>query len=451
MPGIWLVSALFFLAGCFYGKTVFIGTILYLLFILLLFRKRLFYVGLLLLFSSLLWSAVGSFVHRNVPKSVREVIKPKTYFVVSGIVKSVDVVDSNRLYLQAKTISISGENFPFPYLLCVVKRGYSGWSYELVGSFLSMSVYFSGKNFYFIPEDGINIRPNPLVWVYALPYYVRKSLYSLLRFLSPEARSVVAAALLGVKDKMYYRLKGVFNNIGVGHILAISGLHLMIISTVLFLLLRALSLNYYVSLVIIGFFIFGYIQMVPESSSLLRAGIMYELWIISRLLKRNWSIYDILGLTVLIIFLMNPMQVFSLGFILSFTAVFSILLGFSLLKEHSIIDIWWVAIFASLGLAPIIIKNFGCFSLASWAITPLFVFSLALVLVLSILYILSFGFLMAGAINWVVKLMLKVANFINTNPLPICFSTVNNNYIYIYYIALLFMVLTVGILQMKES
>ncbi len=451
MPGIWLISALFFLSSVLWGVDVLvIGVPVFIFLSFLLLRRSLFSKAGLVIFSAIIWAGFGSLVSYNLIPSPEKVIPPKTVFTVHGIVRTLDIGNRQKALVDGKYIEIGGKRIAFPFSFWVINRGSSGWNDAVVGSEIGMNVYFTGKAFVFIPST-VSSKPVFIGRLYYFLYRFRHMAYVLARNLSIDARSIVSAVLFGIRDSNFYQLRIHFNAVGAGHILAISGLHLMILTGLIFAFLRVISVPYPLASGIVALFILFYILLVPESPSLMRAGVMFLIYLLSVVLRRKWSLYDILGITVFVVFFISPQQLFSIGFQLSFTAVLSILLGFSLKKERGVLDIWFVSLAVSLGIAPLIINYFHCFPLVSWLVAPLFILLLTVILILGMVYFVSFGIIGAKGLNLMAFLMVKAAKMLAPRALPLCYDQMNDNLVYAYYFLLLFLIFVLGFIEYRKE
>jgi len=136
--------------------------------------------------------------------------------------------------------------------------------------------------------------------------------------------SLASALLLGVRDDLDTDLSGGFRNSGCSHILALSGMHLAILSGVLvFLVRRPLGIRW-ASLLGAVFIVF-YVFVAGSQPSLVRAAIMFligtfALW---GFLKTN--ALSLLGMAFIIQLVFQSQTGISLSFILSYLALFGIL------------------------------------------------------------------------------------------------------------------------------
>ncbi len=144
---------------------------------------------------------------------------------------------------------------------------------------------------------------------------------------SAETRGLIGAMLLGDRAELSDSLYTSYRDTGVVHILAISGLHVVLIFGIIYYLLYPLRwlignnrTRILISLLIIWGFAF-YVELVP---SVFRASLMLSIYYFSGLLHRPRNIYHSLSLAGCILLLLNPNHLFGVGFLLSFSAVFFI-------------------------------------------------------------------------------------------------------------------------------
>lgn len=136
--------------------------------------------------------------------------------------------------------------------------------------------------------------------------------------------AMLSAMLVGRRESIPEGLGRLFINTGTIHVLSVSGLHVAVISGMLFFILKIFNLNKKFIAVIVVLFLASYIILAGERAPILRASIMITVYLISIMLDRDFDIYSALSFAGLIILLANPMQLFDPGFQLSFSCVFFI-------------------------------------------------------------------------------------------------------------------------------
>lgn len=111
---------------------------------------------------------------------------------------------------------------------------------------------------------------------------------------------------------------------GIGHILAVSGLHVSIVAALLMFLFGKLHLNKYISFLLMNCFVAIMIIIVKSPVSVLRAAIMLDFVYSARMFRHQYDTFNSLSAAVLVICIMNPYVVFNSGFLLSVCGTFGI-------------------------------------------------------------------------------------------------------------------------------
>lgn len=186
--------------------------------------------------------------------------------------------------------------------------------------------------------------------------------------------AVIAAMAMGDKSALNQETKEAYSISGTSHILAVSGLHIGIIFQLIILLLggkRRSKLTIILSTTIV----WAYVIFIGFPASAVRAATMLSIYSMVLLSLRPDPTLNTLALAYIIMVLVNPFNIFDIGFQMSFLAVGSILLFyplfFCLLSSHSnIIRAIWglfcVSLAAQIGTLPLIVFYFGrisCYSL----------------------------------------------------------------------------------------
>ena len=197
-------------------------------------------------------------------------------------------------------------------------------------------------------------------------------------------RMVLSALLLGDRSRIDEGTREAFVRTGLMHLLAVSGLHVLLVGMVLYALLRPMVLRLGVSrqtmelfraaatMAVLGLYLF----LTGGSASTVRAVIMAGLLIGGVLLQRPTNTLNALGVAALVLLLLRPAALFDVGFQLSFAAVGAIVtLGRRL--DEAIPSRWqaykalkWlvsmisVSLAATLGTMPVLLYHFGFVSFA---------------------------------------------------------------------------------------
>ncbi|GJH40734.1 competence protein ComEC [Capnocytophaga sp. HP1101] len=153
-----------------------------------------------------------------------------------------------------------------------------------------------------------------------------------------ESSALLKTLLLGKRVDLDEEVYQQYVDAGAVHILAISGLHVGIITAILLLLLQRMpNLGFYRPLrffiLLIGLWTFALVAGV--SPSVLRATVMFSFVGIATLIRRKQGRFDALILSMFFLLLINPYYLYDVGFQLSYAAVFSIM------KFYPVMLKWW--------------------------------------------------------------------------------------------------------------
>ena len=149
-----------------------------------------------------------------------------------------------------------------------------------------------------------------------------------------------------------------FKNLGTSHLLAISGLHIgVLISLIYFILLKfRVSVDYIEKFILI--MVPLYMLLSGASASVLRAGFMIIFYILLR--RKNIDKLGSLLFTFLILLSYNPLLIFNIGFQLSFLITFCLLMSGVYIKNsrNKIHGAFRISVISTLASIPILLYNF---------------------------------------------------------------------------------------------
>jgi competence protein ComEC len=139
--------------------------------------------------------------------------------------------------------------------------------------------------------------------------------------------------VLGERSNISKQMKENFINAGVAHIIAVSGLNVAYVIIIIWGVLLFVPIKQsYKTLITILFLLF-YMNLTGNTPSIVRAVIMASVFLTAWVIERKPNVYNIVSAAALVILLIDPRQLFDAGFILSFTAVISIIIIYPKLNE----------------------------------------------------------------------------------------------------------------------
>ncbi|WP_457641484.1 ComEC/Rec2 family competence protein [Persephonella sp.] len=285
-------------------------------------------------------------------------------------------------------------------------------------SFLG-SIFVTEKGIYGAPAKGfIKVENKNNIFLYLWKYK---------RFLIKKFREktedddlyVLGLALIfGEKGFLDKDLKEVFISSGLTHLLAISGLHIAIIISILIFVFSFFSkkIAYYLT----G----GLLTLYPVFTGLhipvLRSSMMGILYIIAKIKYIKIQPMNILFFVGFVILLFSPKSLFSVSFQLSFIAVFGILLGLKYINFETenkfmnfTVSALIMSVIATIFTMPVVLYHFGKFAPVSIISTPVSMFFIYPYLFFSVLNLFTFFSLSPFVffMNLAGKLFLETAYF----------------------------------------
>ena len=138
--------------------------------------------------------------------------------------------------------------------------------------------------------------------------------------------ALVAAMTLGQKNMLDPEQKQIFINAGVMHIMAVSGLHTVILSLFVFNLLFFLKRRFNaLRIVITILFLWAFAFVTGLTPSVLRATLMFSFLHAGNLMKRKVNGINSVLASAFVLILIRPSVIFDAGFLLSYSAVIYII------------------------------------------------------------------------------------------------------------------------------
>jgi len=241
--------------------------------------------------------------------------------------------------------------------------------------------------------------------------------------------SLLSGLLLGDRSLMPKNFKQQMSAAGLSHITAVSGMNVVILSGILMSLLIGLGLWRQQAFWLALFFIWLFVFLVGLPASAVRAGIMASLFLSAQFLGRQNMAWRAMILAAAAMLAFNPLLLrYDIGFQLSFLAVAGLIYIEPVLKEKlnfipdkkflNLKEILSQTLSAQIITLPVLIYNFGYFSL----IAPL-----ANILVLpAIPWLMALGsvFILAGiawpALGWVFSWPVSALLMYCTKTIDLC-------------------------------
>lgn len=277
---------------------------------------------------------------------------------------------------------------------------------------------------------------------------IREAISNRVRAQMSEAEGAVAAALMtGDRAAIPEHVSDAMRDTNLSHILAISGMHMALITGILFFLLRwglmALPITRYVAspkklaamVCLVAGFAYLLLAGLPVSAS--RAYIMVALVFGAILLDRQVMPMRSLALAALLLLLVNPSYAMQPGFQLSFVATAALIAWYEQIRAQAerwlepqarikramlyLGGVLMTTLVAELATAPLVLYHFNNISfygmLANLIIMPIVSFwMMPCVLVALLLMPLGLEFIALAPLEWSVSAMIAIASWVAAMP-----------------------------------
>lgn len=251
--------------------------------------------------------------------------------------------------------------------------------------------------------------------------------------LNSDTSSLFSALLLGNKSGLDSDVRNSFSDLGLSHVLALSGLHLSILVAVLSYILDLLYTPRVLKDIIIVISIVFFMALTGFSSSVLRAGIMLILFFGAHIFAQESDRVTNLFLSVTAICIFSPFAVFSVSLRLSFLAMLGCLLGAKLTRKATMLRVFKlkplyhgvvtviVTLIIMFFTLPVLCGDFGRIALlaplTNLILVPIFNLLIYLSLVyIFVCYVPFLGPWLAEISNWIVEKLYWVIDWASSIP-----------------------------------
>jgi competence protein ComEC len=163
---------------------------------------------------------------------------------------------------------------------------------------------------------------------------------------------ILQALILGERDNLPEEWNQQFTEAGANHLLAISGLHVGFVLLIFLGFFSLSGLSTGLRSILITCLLIIYIILTGLRPAILRAGILALSFLWASYLKREGDIFNLLGLTAIINLLINPYELFMVGFQLTYLVLIMIILWGRVLSNY-LNPVLSISIAAQIGSIPL--------------------------------------------------------------------------------------------------
>ncbi len=289
---------------------------------------------------------------------------------------------------------------------------------------------------------------------YSLPYLallIRKDMQNYLKkYYYPIQNSFLNGLLLGERVHIPSVVKNIFIQSGTIHLLAISGLHVGLLTIIFFTIFFNIGFSKRVSFILTLLLLILYNYIIGYKPPTFRSTLMFASILFCYIFDRDRNYLNNLALAGLIILLLNPLAIKSISFQMSFLAtagiiIFTPVLNLSIAKYfpfknkifHFFKNIFTASVSCQIFLLPLLFFHFKQFPYIS-LIANLFAIPLTtIILFLSVSAYLFYHiispltFLIAKTSNFLIALLIFILNYLSKTPV-LKFSAFNYTLLFLY-------------------
>ena len=221
---------------------------------------------------------------------------------------------------------------------------------------------------YIFNADNIKIIDKKIPFIYKIKNLLNNHIQNY------NSKGYLNALILGNTNDINDDVKNSYQINGITHLLAISGAQVTLLAaTLLFILNKIFSKN--ISYLICILFLLFYLFLTNFGASILRATAFFIILTLKKQFEIKISNISLLIITMSILLMINPYYIYSLGFILSFTVSFFLLIFKNIINRYNnyFSKTFVISLIAFFSSAPIIINNFFTLNLLSPLINLYFV------------------------------------------------------------------------------
>ena len=231
----------------------------------------------------------------------------------------------------------------------------------------------------------------------AMALYDIRSLFrdAFYEVLPEKEAGIITAMVLGEKQGLSDDVKELYQENGIAHILAISGLHISMIGFGLFWILRKTVFALKPAAVVTGMMLFLYGQLTGFPLATRRAFIMTVIYLIGKIIGERFDRLNALAFAAVVELILHPMSLYQSGFLLSYGTVLGIILFVSEFEkiriggDKSIRQALFNIISGSLGVSlvtlPVIVQSYHEVPVFSVVVNALLLPLMSLMLGMSLL------------------------------------------------------------------
>ena len=246
---------------------------------------------------------------------------------------------------------------------------------------------------------------------------VKNTLFSNMSY---NSAALSTAMTIGDRAALSDNFNALVRRSGVSHVLVVSGLHLSVICGSFYQFVKRTRMNRYAGALLTGTVMLGFMAICGFSPSVVRAGIMYGIYLVGRVLYKRRDGLNSLSVAVSVMLIFNPFLIADVGFQLSALSTAGIIIILPRLEEYidryikkrpinAVLKAASVTVSALIVTLPLTVYYFGEVSLVCILTNMLISFSVSVVLITSFIGVLLSVCLNITLVNTVIFFITDIA------------------------------------------
>ena len=240
--------------------------------------------------------------------------------------------------------------------------------------------------------------------------------------------------ILGVNE-LDEDIYSVYQNNGVSHLFAVSGMHISLLTLLLIFILKRIIKNKTIIYIFISIFLVFYMFLTNFSPSVLRSSLLFIGISFNNIFKLNLKTLDILLIILDALLIYNPYYFYSISFLFSFTISIYLIVFNTLFNKYNnyFFKIFLVSLVSFLVSLPIVVNNFSTINIISPFINLISVPFISLIIFPLALLTFVFPYL-NGLLNISLNIFENISIFFSNISINLDFGHMNFILVIIYYL-----------------
>lgn len=244
-------------------------------------------------------------------------------------------------------------------------------------------------------------------------YFIKNSIYNNMK---GDSASISYALLTGNVSRIEKSTQELYRFSGVSHIFSVSGLHISFLAHLIFKITKKINIPQIIKSIVIIFIITFYCGVCSFTTSAIRAVIMCSFMLLTSAFGKKYDIINSTLLSLSLILIVSPLQLFSVGCLLSYLSLIGIIILVRPIKcwfrflPNKISTAISVSLSATFATLPVTLNVFGYFSPLSVLYNLLVVPVIYVVFLLLIISVLLSLIISKHILFWVSEKILVLLN-----------------------------------------